>query len=259
MSGRDDFATALEAIMARQREELGEPPTPEELLAWRDGLLDPAARERMEARIAVHPDAARALADLAAFPDLEPDPDGPELPDEEAGWLAFRARLADVSIPVPPPVRAPRPVPGWLAAAAVLALAAVGAGGFLAGRASRPLPGPGRNVVIAEVAPAGDPGEAVRASAPPVEIPEESDELLLILALPATETSARFTAEILDPNSARLWSGSGLTPTPEGTIRLSFRREAIPPGTYRIDLFGMDGRGRQKEGGVRYELRVKSP
>src|SRR5436309_13901561 len=84
--------------MARKRDELGGPPSPEELLAYRDGRLEPAERQRMEARIAVHPEAARALADLAAFPDVEPASGTPELSDEEIGarWQAFRQRLPEL-------------------------------------------------------------------------------------------------------------------------------------------------------------------
>src|SRR5687768_14750066 len=115
--------------MARKREELGEPPTPEELLAYRDGRLDPAARERLEGKIAVHPDAARALADLAAFPDIEPGPGTPDLSDEaiDAGWDAFRQRLEKLPRPEPAPVRRSlpgrstgRPTWSWVAAAALL-------------------------------------------------------------------------------------------------------------------------------------------
>src|SRR4051812_44242812 len=120
--------------MARKREELGEPPTPEELLAWRDGRLDPAARERLEAKIAVHPDAARALADLAAFPDLEPGPGAPDLSDEEidAGWGTFRQRLESLPRPKAVPIRQ---IPGnsiWrstgLRVAAAVLLLSIGAG-----------------------------------------------------------------------------------------------------------------------------------
>src|SRR5690349_19328485 len=91
MGGREDLDRAVKTIMASKREELGGAPTPEELIAYHDGLLDPAARQSVEERLAVHPDAARALADLAAFPDLE---GAPELPDEEmdARWEAFRQR-----------------------------------------------------------------------------------------------------------------------------------------------------------------------
>src|SRR5215210_7589539 len=98
MGGREDLDSALKAIMAARRDELGGPPTPEELLAWRDGLLDPAARQSVEERLAIYPDAAQALADLAAFPDLEGTP---ELSEEELDvrWQAFSQRLEEAGSP----------------------------------------------------------------------------------------------------------------------------------------------------------------
>src|SRR5258708_36384544 len=87
--------------MATKRDQWGEPPSPEELLAYRDGLLDPAERQRIEDRIAVYSDAARALADLAAFPEVEPAPGTPELSAEDiaARWLTFRQRLPERPVP----------------------------------------------------------------------------------------------------------------------------------------------------------------
>jgi hypothetical protein len=78
-----------------QDEELGEPPTPEELLAFRDDQLSPERRESVEARLAFYPDAARALADLRAWPEV---PGMPEISDEEidAGWRAFLSRLEEL-------------------------------------------------------------------------------------------------------------------------------------------------------------------
>ncbi|MFP5287044.1 MAG: hypothetical protein ACLGI9_14985, partial [Thermoanaerobaculia bacterium] len=97
--------------MAAKREELGGPPTPEELLAYRDGRLDPAARQSVEARLALHPDAARALADLAAFPEVEPAPGTAELSDEEveARWMALREKLGEVEKSPHPPAPFPGP------------------------------------------------------------------------------------------------------------------------------------------------------
>jgi len=265
VSGRKDFLTALEAIMAKKREELGEPPAPEELLAYRDGRLDSEARELLESKIAVYPDAARALADLAAFPNVEPGPDTPELSDEEIGarWQTFRGRLAEL----PPPSRTEEPETrprsarwptSWsLAAAAVLLLSIGLSAGYLAGRSGNS-PGrkisPSLNVTIAELMPLEDQEGGVRASAAPVQLEPRSDELLLILILPETKNFSGYAAQIFDRQGASLWSGDGLLPTTEGTFRLSFARDAFTPGVYRIDLFGVDDTGKKRL--ARYELWV---
>lgn len=256
MGGREELDGALKAIMAAKREELGGPPTPEELLAWRDGLLDPAARRSVEERLAVYPDAAQALADLAAFPDLE---GAPELPEEEMDvrWESFRQRLEEVpeplapvplSRPVPPLRRVSRSSLFQLAAAAVVALAI----GFFAGRGSRPdLPGTAVNVAIAELAPVEEGGDR---SVSEVEVPDASEEVVLVLGLLDAREFADYGAEVLTPDGARLWSGEGLRPSPLGTFHLAFRRDALPPGTYRIHLYGREG-GR-KTPLATYDLRL---
>lgn len=267
MSGQDDFRTSLKAIMAAKREELGEPPTPEELLAYRDGRLDPVERQRMEARIAVHPDAARALADLAAFPHVEPAPGTPELTDEEIGarWQSFRRRLPE--LPKPEPVKeeespAPatvvpigahrRPFGLPLAAAATVALTAGLAGGFLAGRASRDVPESFVNVHIEELTPVT---EEERSAPVAVEMPESSEGLMLILAAEEGEAFPDYEAEIVDPQGVPVWTRTGLRPTSFGNFHLSFRRGALDTGTYRIHLYGRDGERRTLV--ATYELRLR--
>jgi hypothetical protein len=258
LSGRDDFATALKAIMARKREELGGAPTPEELLAYRDGRLDAAARESVEARMAIHPDAARALADLAAFPDVEPGPETPELPDGdiESRWQSFRPQLE--ALPRPVPALRHRPL-SWrspsLAAAAVLLLATGLGLGYLAGRTSPPEPAlrPALNPTITELEPVGE--DEARAAPAPVEMLPGSEELVLVLALPATPVFSSYAAEIVDAEGRSLWSGEGLHSTPLGTVQLSFPRATLGPGSYRIELSGLEA-GR-REGVGRYEVRVE--
>ena len=108
------------------------------------------------------------------------------------------------------------------------------------------------NPTVAQLEPLEQ--DSLRAPAAPIELPAESDELLLILVLPGTREYPGYAAEILDREGTRLWSGDGLRPTPEGTVRLSFRRSAFPPGTYQIHLFGLDERGREAVG--KYALQV---
>ena len=257
MGGQDDFAGSLKAIMAAKRRELGGPPTPEELLAYRDGRLDPAERERLEARIAVYPDAARTLADLAAFPNIEPAPGVPDISDEDvaARWQTFRRRLADLPAPQPAAPEEPReaPVvplrpepraqgipPWWLAAAASAALAAGLSSGYVAGRASRdPVPASAINVAIAELRPIEEGGDRAATSA--VDLSEEAEDLVLILGLDDTGDFAAYKAEIVNAQGAQVWSRDGLHPTSLGTFQLSFRRNVLEPGQYRIHLFGLDG------------------
>jgi len=286
--GREDLDNALKAIMAAKREELGEPPTPEELLACRDGRLDPAARQSVADRLAVYPDAARTLADLSAFPEVEPAPGTPELSDGEveARWQALRQKLGEVERPLTPspsPIARPStgrgelpstrpqafsPSPGRregdgrgargegaaqssmfrLAAAALLALGI----GFLAGRGSRSdLPMGAVNVAIVELTPVEEGGTR---SASEVELSDVSEELVLVLGPPDAREFPDYEAEVLDAEGARRWSRQGLQPTSLGTFHLAFRRDALPPGTYRIHLFGREGERQTPL--ATYELRL---
>ncbi len=272
MSGRDDFDRVREALMARKREELGAPPTPEELLAWRDDRLDREARDLLAAKLAVYPDAARALADLAAFPDVRPAPGTPELSDAEvdAGWESFRRRLETLPPPVahrpasPSVLPFPDPVPArlahparparWLQAIAAVLLLATGFGaGHLVG--TRPSP-PAANVVIAQLDPLDDAGAATRAAPAEVELAPGAGGLVLILAFPETRGYPTYTAEILDHRGRRLWVVDGLEVTSLGTVQLSLDRSAVPAQDVRIELFGKDGVAKRTQV-ARYELRLR--
>jgi hypothetical protein len=250
VGGQDYFETAVKAIMAARREELGEPPSPEELLAYRDGRLEPEERGRLEAAIALHPDAARALADLAAFPEVEAAPGTPEVTDEDvtARWQAFQQRLperpssagAGRAAPIAPGPRSPRRRRAvWLPAAALVLFGLGWLAGF-AGRVWRGVPGAAINVQIAELLPRQTDG--LRSAPLPVERPEGSEELLLVLGgeLLGERAFPEYEAEVLDAAGKRLWSRRGLRPTALGTFQLAFRQGILRPGRYRIDLFGRD-------------------
>jgi hypothetical protein len=265
VGGQEDLGRSLKAIMATKRKDVGGPPSPEELLAYRDGRLDAAERQRIEERVALYPDAARALADLAAFPDVEPAPGTPELSDEEIGarWQELRSKLPER--PPAPPARATPVVEAglrWgrrrssfdprLAAAALVILAVGGIAGFLGGRASRLSPASAINVKIAELAPEGESGS--RAAPVPLEMPEGSEELVLVLGPPTQKDFPAYEAEIVDSRGARIWTRGGLHPTPLGTFQVSFHQGALEAGSLHLRLFG-------REGGTRtliatYELRV---
>jgi hypothetical protein len=260
VGGQDDLVAALQVIMAAKREKLGELLTPEELLAFRDDQMEPEARERIADEIALDPDAARALADLAAFPEVEPAPGTRIVSEEEidAGWQAFRRRLPDrpaasmppVSTPIStplgaPPQRSPWRYPGLrLAAAALVGLAVGWAAGF-AGHSWRGFPGPAINVQIEELAPSGSE-DGIRSSESWRTLPEGIEELVLVLGARGGEERdfPQYEVEVADLAGRRVWARKGLRPTPLGTFHLSFHRGDLPPGSYRIDLYGSAGKGR---------------
>jgi len=135
-----------------------------------------------------------------------------------------------------------------LAAAVLVALGI----GFIAGRGSRSdLPMGAVNVVIVELTPVEEGGTR---SASEVELPDVSEELVLVLGPPDAREFPDYEADVLDAEGARRWSRQGLRPTSLGTFHLAFRRDALPPGIYRIRLFGREGE--RKTPLATYDLRL---
>ena len=259
--------------MAARLEELGGPPTPEELLAYRDGRLSPEERERMEARIAADPDAARALIDLEAFPDIEPAPGVPELSDEDlaAGWQAFRQRLPDRAaprtetpvVPLASPGPATRPAvsrpsspagparrrwaPALRLAAGILFGIVVGWGAGRTGWKDRNVQvasRPAINPLVIELSP---DGAGLRSAPEVIELPADSEVLVLTLGSDGREGREfpAYEAEGFDESGRKVWKREGLRPTDVGTFGLTLPRGAMQPGRYRIDLYGRDRGERQ--------------
>ncbi len=251
MGGREDLKKAVEAIVAAKRDELGGPPTPGEILAYRDGRLEGSARNGVEARIAADPEASRVLADLADFPNVKPAPGTTEPSDEEiaATWQALRQKLDQVRPATAPPAplrldvhrgwSSPR-VESWrVAAAAVVVLAAGWTAGYLmGGRATAPKPEAAVNVAIAELAPLED---ATRSAAATVELPARAEELVLVLGVADEGSFPDYGVEILDAAGRPLSARQGLRPTELGTFHLAFGRGALPAGVYQIRLLGRNG------------------
>lgn len=61
----------LAVLAEEQRLKLGEPPTIEQLIAYRDGRLSEDEADRIRDRLAVDPEWAAIYLDLACFPDLD--------------------------------------------------------------------------------------------------------------------------------------------------------------------------------------------
>jgi hypothetical protein len=270
VSGRDDLTASFRALMAAKRRDLGAPPTPEELLAYRDGLLAEADRERVERKIDAFPEAARALLDLEAFPDVEPAPGMRASTDEEiaAHWESFLRRVETTpktTAPPPTPTIAANPlepprsrrasVPYEFRRAAVLLLTVglAGTGGFFLGRAGRERPAtPAVNVAIAELAPEEE--GASRATSEAVEWPAESEGLVLVLSALGVRGYSEYQVAIFDVEGAPVSRRQGLQRNSEGTFSIGFQRGELEPGPYRLVLSGLDRR-RSVELAT-YELRL---
>lgn len=230
--------TAVEAIMAARRDELGEPPRPDELLAYRDGTLPPAERTLVEEKIAAFPEATAALLDLARFPDVAPAPGVRQVTDEEiaADWQQLRARRERERQAEPAPSRTP---PRYLQAAALAAALLLGAlGGLLLGRgALAPAARPTAGTDLVALAPDGS--EAVTRSETAT-IAAGTPHLLL-LAAGGVEPLPAYSLAIHDASGRVAWSQARVSPTGEGLVTVLLPAGFLPPGSYRLSLSPPEG------------------
>jgi anti-sigma factor RsiW len=89
MARNTTLSEDLAALAEEQRSRLGEPPTAEQLIAYRDGQLPEEEAERIRDRLAVDPEWAAVYLDLKRFPDL----DRPSDADVDAAWRTLSPRL----------------------------------------------------------------------------------------------------------------------------------------------------------------------
>lgn len=237
---------ALREDMARRRRE-GEPPTPEELTAYRDGRLSGEERRRVEEKIAAHPDAARTVLDLASFPEVEPAPGVRTVTSEEVAddWCSLRRKMArersgagaDVAVPESRRAAVPSAPPPsiarvWGRAAALLLALGLG---VLAGLLMQP------------AAPVGEPDAAtgltvlvprdaasVRGTAGPA---IEADRgQILILDAAGVDAYPAYDLVLRDAAGERRWSTEGTRPNAQGLVSVTLPESYLPPGAYRVEL-----------------------
>lgn len=92
MARDSTFAEDLDALAEDERSRLGEPPTAEELIAYRDGKLTEEGAERVRDRLAVDPELASIYLDLQSDPPALAA-DAPAGADVDEAWRTLSARL----------------------------------------------------------------------------------------------------------------------------------------------------------------------
>jgi hypothetical protein len=255
MPGDDQWRRSLREAMA-ERAMRHRRPEPDELIDYLEGRLSAAEREEIEEAAAHHPEVARELAELAAFPGTDPDAGVPPLGEDEltASWQRFRPRLASLR-PSSPPAR--RATVRWTlahAAALFFFLTTLALLVALARDTFAP-PAPLPNVAVAELSPVGE--EVRRADGEPtVRLATEAQPLLVVLALAEAREFPAYRLTLTTASGESLWRTDELHRFDDGTFRLLLPRQLVAEGRYRLELFG-----RGDDGDVplaRYELSVET-
>jgi len=234
------------------RAELGPAPTPDELVSYHFGELEDADRRRVRAYLAVSPEAAETVLDMARFAELEPDP--AEQPDDfEASWQRLRQRVAER-----PPVESVReavamPAPAgsrrWqLAAMLVLGL---GLGWPLTSLLHGPaiVTQPAEIGLSAGVSRSGDGSTLV--------VPADADRVIVHLSHGSLGVADSWQLEIWR------WGAAAAKPVRQlsiarqrgGNFTFTLPPDLLPSGRYELRLFGISaGERTQRES---YELEVE--
>jgi anti-sigma factor ChrR (cupin superfamily) len=264
---------ALRALAARERRALDDHPTPETLVAYRAGELPSEAAEALRDHLALCPDCAEMLLDLATFEQFTPSEESAGLTDGDVGaaWQRMQQRLAPVvemvdrvetpeAAPVVAQEKEPEPLPfvpraseyepvvlrrklrTAYAMAAVLAGCVVGLtvwGMTLKGQV-RASSTPERNVHLVDAFQDGNRG--AEETVPAI----RGKHLLYLHIFGEIPQAPEYGAEVRDPAGVLILRASGLVPVQEGVFSMRLPVDQLVPGTYHIAFFGVTGGQWQK-------------
>jgi hypothetical protein len=240
-----------QAVAKQLREEAGEPPAADEVLAYTRGELSPEEASVRE-RLLHHPDLLRTLT--APFPAegaKRGDPDYMTDAEYEFHWASLRRKMQK---PAPP---ATANLPGralhvWRFAAAIAAAVAVVLGASL-WQANLRLAEP-RIVSEQQVLfPDGRRGGGQEAATLSV----QGDSVLLVIPLIGQSEYQRYRLELVNAASRKsTWKSEPLALRDDETFTLLVSRRSLDPGTYEVVVSGITGATEEKV--ATYSLRVPS-
>ncbi|HUP59654.1 MAG TPA: hypothetical protein VNA69_04465 [Thermoanaerobaculia bacterium] len=220
-------------LMASDRRRLGDPPTPEELLAYTRGELSADEEARLQERLVCYPELVRTITE--PFPTEGAEPGDPDfMPDEELGkhWASMQSRLRRK------PAEGARVVQFWRYSAVAAALIAVVLGAMLWVVTSR---APEPRLVWEEqvLMPDGRRGPESQ----PQTLTAQGESIVLIAPLIGAQKFDHYRLEITNQATARvIWSTTGVQPHEENnSFLIIVPRRFFRPGTYEIVVYGVSG------------------
>ena len=113
--------------------------------------------------------------------------------------------------------------------------------------------GPQLNPVIADLFPPG--ADVVRGGdGTTIELPAGAGGATLILNTSGPSAFREHAVELRDAAGKRVWSARGLVAQPEGAFLLHLSRQILAPGTYTLEVYGLDGARREKVQTYRFTI-----
>jgi hypothetical protein len=216
--------------------------------------------EQVQDHLALCRDCSGLLLDLAAFPDLEPPAGVPALSDEEvaAALRRLQPRLETTGGKVVPfrPESAPGPAPVSRYAyvlAAAMAFLIVGLFWRVVSlnRTVQNLSAPRFDVALVDLVPSTEVSRA--GGVEEKVVPRGGERFFLLLNLREEPSQSSFEADLLDSKGALLWKGRA-EGGPKTSFTLDMPRRLTPPGSYRVDLYGVEGGERTKLADFLFEV-----
>ncbi len=245
------------AATARSRDPLGSDGghlDPEVLVGYHEGTLSDGEAVRTQDHLVACSVCSDLIADLAAGFEATTDLPGNAVEFErEAVWGKLRSSLESppyettevlAILPKSKKRAASMPVLPWALAAVLLATVAGLAWQVMdIGREAADL----RTTIAVLEAPQAGVGmvylDAITRdleAIPTVVVHPERPLFIVILTPPLDAGDGPFRVEVLDHTGTRRWSSDGLTVSDHGTLRVALSRRFLPPGDYRVRLFGDD-------------------
>jgi hypothetical protein len=253
MITKSELQVVYQQMRAEHRAD-GEPPTAEEVLAYFDGKLSDADEARVRELLVAYPEMARAAT--APFPSDDARPGDPGFLSEaelSKRWESLQGRIHQP--------RGARVLQFWQAVAAIAAALAITFGSLLwrsqvnAQRLTAEVTQP--HVIPDEIVLVPDgrrgPGDAATTVTP------VGDSYLLVASVLNPEHYDKYRLEIagVTPNGMRtVWRSAALTRRPDDTFLIGVPRAFLPPGLYRIVVYGTNGGPEEQI--ASYSLRVAS-
>ncbi len=271
------LASGIHALAKEARNELGSPPTPEELRAYLEDRLTAGEKERIQDYIALFPECAELLMDMKSFPDIATSSEEWRISDQEmrearrriqkelaagkespASVKTFRIKRFFKSLFARPWT------PAWGLATAFALLLTCGLNLMLSLRnqelreAVRELSKPQAGVSLHHLTP--DDEATMRSDAGDertILVSREVDRLVLLLNPRVLQPYPDYRVEISDaasPEAGVLWQQERLRRSPDYNFALSIPRAFLKPGSYQIRLYGQGDRA--EEPIAEYRVRI---